>query len=128
MLDERNAFQPNMKSQEVMDMQSWNEKTFAKFTYLSDIQISQDDDKIAFTATKANIEDDKYESIVIVKFLAENNEKYIENASRPKISPDGRKIAVIVNDEKEKKQVIKVCNLFDTSCKKIGKFDLPIGG
>ncbi len=107
-------------------MKTWDEKTFAKFTYLNDIQISSDDNKIAFTATKANIKDDKYEPTVIVKFLSENIEKYIENTSRPKISPDGRKIAVVVNDEKEKNQFIKVCSLFDTSCKKVGKFDAVV--
>jgi hypothetical protein len=66
----------------------WNEKTFSKFAYLGDPRIRGS--KVAYVLTKANMKDNKYESTVVVEDLETGARRFVENASMPRISPDGK--------------------------------------
>ncbi len=99
----------------------WDEFTFTKFTYLGDIQISRDGKLIAYTATKANLEKDKYVSTVVVHDLENSSTKYIDNASSPRISPDGEKIIVARTGEDSKKTELLLYELETLSNTKIGE-------
>ena len=45
----------------------WNEKTFAKFTYLQDVAISNDGSMVAYVLRKANLKENKYENKIVIE-------------------------------------------------------------
>ncbi|MCD6324589.1 MAG: S9 family peptidase [Desulfurococcales archaeon] len=106
-----------------MDLK-WNEVAFTKFTYLGDIQISRDGKFIAYTLTKADINKDKYLSTVVIHQLSSGSKKYIDNASMPRISPDGREVLVTRPDETTKKTEILLYEVETLSNTKIAEVDM----
>ncbi|HIP74883.1 MAG TPA: S9 family peptidase, partial [Thermococcus paralvinellae] len=78
----------------------WDEKTFAKFSYLSDVRISKDGKQIAYVLTKANLKDNKYENTIIVEDIESGVRKFVENASMPRLSPSGTKMSFVRSNEK----------------------------
>lgn len=95
----------------------WNEKTFSKFAYLSDPRIRGN--LIAYTLTKANMKENRYESTVVVENLEDGTRRFIENASMPRISPDGRKLAFTRANEEKKETEIWVADVRTLSAKKV---------
>jgi len=95
----------------------WNEKTFSKFAYLGDPRIRGE--FIAYTLTKVNMDDNKYESTVVVENLENGSRRFVENASMPRISPDGRKLAFTRPNEDKKAMEIWVVELETLSSKKV---------
>ena len=94
----------------------WNEKTFTKLTYLSDVRISPDG-KIAYVLTKANLNRNKYETTVVVE--KDGIRRYIENATTPRFSPDGNKLIFTKKDEKNKSSLVYVMDLRSMSSRKV---------
>lgn len=75
-------------------MESWNENSYVALDTPSEVKISPDGSRVAYTLTKADLKGDKYETSVIVLGTADNNQQItIENASMVRFSPDGWKIA-----------------------------------
>ncbi|WP_297523084.1 S9 family peptidase [Thermococcus sp.] len=95
----------------------WNEKTFSRFAYLGDPRISGD--FVAYTLTKVNMEDNKYESTVVVENLEKGSRRFVENASMPRISPDGKKLAFTRFNDDKKATEIWVAELENLSSKKV---------
>jgi len=95
----------------------WNHETFSKFAYLGDPRIQGN--LIAYTLTKANMKDNKYESTVVVEDLETDSRRFIENASMPRISPDGRKLAFTRFNEEKKETEIWVADIQTLSAKKV---------
>jgi len=95
----------------------WNEKTFSKFAYLGDPRIRGN--FVAYTLTKANMKEDKYESTVVVEDIETGARRFIENASMPRISPDGKKLAFMRSNEEKKESEIWVADLSTLSAKKV---------
>ncbi|AAL80442.1 S9 family peptidase [Pyrococcus furiosus DSM 3638] len=95
----------------------WNEKTFAKFAYLSDPRTKGE--LVAYVLTKANLKDNKYENTIVIENLKNNARRFIENATMPRISPDGKKIAFMRANEEKKVSEIWVADLETLSSKKI---------
>ena len=95
----------------------WNEKTFSKFAYLGDPRIRGG--FVAYTLTKANMEDNRYESTVVVESLETRARRFVENASMPRISPDGRKLAFTRFNEEKKSTEIWVADLETLSAKRV---------
>ncbi len=77
----------------------WDEKTFSKLVYLSDPRI--ENRFVAYVITKASMKKNKYESTVVVH-SPDGERRFLENASMPRISPDGKKIAFTRKGEDEK--------------------------
>ncbi|ASJ17460.1 peptidase S9 [Thermococcus chitonophagus] len=95
----------------------WNEKTFTKFAYLGDPRTKGN--LAAYVLTKANLESNKYESTIVIEDLETGKRKYIENASMPRISPDGKRIAFMRANEEKKKSEIWVADIETLTAKKV---------
>ncbi len=100
-------------------MAGWDEKTFTRLSYLSDVRVSSRGD-IAYVLTKASLEKDKYENTVVIE--GEDGRRFVEDAAMPRFSPSGRKMTFTRADEKEKKTVLFLLDLRSMSYKKIGEF------
>ncbi len=75
-------------------MAGWDERTFSRFVYLSDVRISGDGLLVAYVMSRADMEADKYRSTVVVESLRDGSRRFIEDASMPRFSPSGSKISV----------------------------------
>ncbi|NJE04124.1 S9 family peptidase [Thermococcus sp. MV11] len=95
----------------------WNEKTFSRFAYLNDPRI--EGSKVAYTLTKVNMKDNKYESTIVVEDLETGSRRFIENASMPRLSPDGRKLAFTRFNEEKKETEVWVADVQTLSAKKV---------
>ncbi|WP_297481050.1 S9 family peptidase [Thermococcus sp.] len=95
----------------------WDEKTFSHFAYLNDPRI--EGEKIAYTLTKVNMKEDKYESTVVVENLETDSRRFIENASMPRLSPDGKKLAFTRPNEEKKETEVWVAELETMSSKRV---------
>lgn len=95
----------------------WNDKTFSKFAYLGDPRIRGS--KVAYVLTKVNMKDNKYESTVVVEDLESGARRFVENASMPRISPDGKKLAFMRSNEEKKESEIWVADMETLSAKKV---------
>ncbi|WP_048151114.1 alpha/beta hydrolase family protein [Palaeococcus ferrophilus] len=95
----------------------WDENTFSKFAYLGDPRIRKN--FVAYTLTKARMKDDRYESTVVVEDLETGARRFIENASMPRISPDGKKLAFMRPNEEKKESEIWVADTNTLSAKKV---------
>ncbi|MCD6510672.1 MAG: S9 family peptidase [Thermoprotei archaeon] len=101
-------------------MIKWDEKTFTRFTYLSDVRVSSKGD-IAYVMTKANLEKDRYENTVVIEG-SDGSRKFIEDATMPRFSPSGEKLTFARLDEQQKKTTLFLLDLRSMSFKKIGEF------
>jgi len=95
----------------------WNEKTFSKFAYLNSPRI--EGNKIAYVLTKVNMKENQYESTVVVEDLETGSKRFIENASGPRLSPDGRKLAFTRSNKEKKETEVWVAELETMSAKKV---------
>ncbi len=95
----------------------WDEKTFSRFAYIGDPRIRKG--FVAYTLTKANLDEDKYENTVVVEDLETGSRRFVENASMPRISPDGKKLAFMRPNEEKKTSEIWVADLKTLSAKKV---------
>ncbi|AEC52125.1 hypothetical protein PNA2_1210 [Pyrococcus sp. NA2] len=95
----------------------WDEKTFTKFAYLSDPRTKGN--LVAYVLTKANLDSNKYENTVVIENLEDGSRKFIEDASMPRISPDGKKIAFMRFNEEKKTAQIWVADIKTLSAKKV---------
>ena len=96
---------------------NWDENTFSKFVYVSDVRISANGEKIAYVMTKANLEDNKYESTVVVEDLKSGKKGYFKDASMPRMSPDGK--SILVKRSADKKTQLYLINLETMTERKI---------
>ncbi|AHF81145.1 alpha/beta hydrolase family protein [Thermococcus paralvinellae] len=97
----------------------WNEKTFAKFSYLSDVRISKDGKQIAYVLTKANLKDNKYENTIVIEDLESGVRKFVEDASIPRFSPSGTKMSFVRPNEEKKISELWLVDLRSMSAKKL---------
>ena len=95
----------------------WDEKTFSRFAYIGDPRIRKG--FVAYTLTKANLDEDKYENTVVVEDLETGSRRFVEDASMPRISPDGKKLAFMRPNEEKKTSEIWVADLETLSAKKV---------
>ncbi|WP_297092854.1 S9 family peptidase [Thermococcus sp.] len=95
----------------------WDEKTFSKFAYLGDPGIRES--LVAYTLTKASLKENKYESTVVVEDLETGARRFIENASMPRLSPDGKKLAFTRFNEEKKESEIWVADVQTLSSKRV---------
>lgn len=102
-----------------MNKIEWNENTFSKFAYLSDPRIAKDGKSIAYVLTKTNLKQNKYENTVVIEELESKGRKFIENASMPRFSPTGRKLALVKPNEEKKNAEVWLYDLTSMSGKKI---------
>ena len=101
----------------------WDEKTFTKFTYLSDIRISHDSSIVTYTLTKADLEKDKYENTVVIEYLGERTRKYIDNASMARPSPNGKELLVVKTVERNHKSTILLYELETLTYRKLREYE-----
>ncbi len=99
----------------------WNEKTFGRFVYVSSVSIADDGRTVSFLITKANFEKDKYENTIVIKDAYTETEKYINDATLPKISPNGKWIAFVRN--KDKKSFLCVADTYTLSERKLCEYE-----
>ncbi len=97
----------------------WNEKAFSKFIYLSDVRISKNGEKVAYVLTKANIDENRYESTVVVHNLKTGGKAYIKDSSMPRLSPNGKNL--IVKRAQDKRTELWLIDLEKMSERKIAK-------
>ena len=83
----------------------WNENTFAKFVYLDDVRISWNGEKVAYTLTKANLDKNRYESTVVIEDLKDGSKRFVQDASMPRLSPDGKKLAVVKKGKDKESEI-----------------------
>ncbi|WP_297421850.1 alpha/beta hydrolase family protein [Thermococcus sp.] len=95
----------------------WDEKTFSRFAYLGDPRINGS--LAVYTLTKANMEDNKYESTIVIENLKTGSRRFVDNASMPRISPNGRKLAFMRSNEEKKASEIWVADLQTLSAKRV---------
>ncbi len=95
----------------------WDERTFSRLAYLGDPRIREN--LVAYVLTKANLDEDKYENTVVVENLKTGSRRFVENASMPRLSPDGKKLAFMRSNEEKKTGEIWVADLETLSSKKV---------
>ncbi len=95
----------------------WNEKTFSRFAYLNDPRI--EGSKVAYTLTKVNTKDNRYEITVVVEDLETGSRRFVENASMPRLSSNGKKLAFTRLDEEKKETEVWIAELETMSAKKV---------
>ncbi len=96
----------------------WNEKTFGKFVYLSDVQVSSDG-LIAYVLTKVNFNENKYENTIVLERNKER--KYVSNALMPRFSPCGKKLTYIRKDDEGKKVELYLLDINSLSSRKLAE-------
>lgn len=97
----------------------WDENTFAKFAYLSDVKISKDGKRIAYVLTKANMKDNKYENTIVIEEIDSGERKYVENATMPRFSPSAHKLTFVRPNEEKKTSELWLVDLRSMSAKKL---------
>ncbi|AEH24767.1 alpha/beta hydrolase family protein [Pyrococcus yayanosii] len=95
----------------------WNEKTFSKFAYLGDPRIK--DDRVAYVLTKANLKNNRYENTVVIEDIKAGTKRFIENATMPRFSPDGKRLAFMRLNEEKKTSEIWIADVETLSTKKV---------
>ncbi len=96
----------------------WSEDTFAKFTYLQDIDLSNDG-LVAYVLRKANLKENKYENTVVIEDPESGVRRYIEDATMPRFSPDGKKILYLRVDEEKKRSDLYIADLATMTSKRL---------
>jgi len=94
----------------------WDEKTFGKFVYLSDIRVSPKG-LIAYVLTKVNFSDNKYENTIVIE--QDGLRKFVKDALMPRFSPDGRRLTYVKRLEDKEKFELYVCDIDTLSSRKI---------
>jgi len=107
-------------------MGSWDSKTFTRLTYLSDVNISKDGRLVAYTATRANMEKDRYDTTIVIHSLTEGGRMFIDGASMPRISPDGTKLLSVKPLEEGKKSALMLHDLRSLSGHRLRQYDAII--
>ncbi len=102
-----------------MDKLEWNEKTFTKFSYVDDVRITKDGERIAYVLTKVNMEKNRYEKTIVIEELATGERKFIEDAYMPRFSPNGNLMTFLKPSDDKKKQELWVLDVRTMSGKKI---------
>lgn len=97
----------------------WNEKTFTNFSQLSDIRITKSGKKVAYVQTKANLEKDEYKHTIVIEKLATGERNYIQDASNPRFSPNGKQLTFTKKDEDEEVNKLMLMDLRSMSAKKL---------
>ncbi len=97
----------------------WDEKTFAKLVNLNDVAISQDGKLIAYVVKRVNLKENKYESTLVIEDFKGNKRRYVEDATMPRFSPDGKKMLYLRVDEERKKSDLYLLELESITFKKL---------
>ncbi len=97
----------------------WKEDAFTRFSYLQDVSITRDGTLVAYVLRKANMKENKYENTVVIETLLEGRRKYVEDATMPKFSPDGKKMLYLRVDEDKKKSDLYLLDLDSMTSKRL---------
>ncbi len=97
----------------------WKEDSFTRFSYLQDVSITRDGTLVAYVLRKANMKENKYENTVVIETLLEGKRKYVEDATMPKFSPDGKKMLYLRVDEDKKKSDLYLLDLDSMTSKRL---------
>ena len=97
----------------------WDEKTFAKFSYLNNVAISRDGNLVAYVLKKVNMKENKYENTIVIEDLKNGRRRYVEDAVNPKFSPDGKKMLYLHTDEEKKKSDLYLLEIDTMTSKKL---------
>ncbi|AGB04958.1 dipeptidyl aminopeptidase/acylaminoacyl peptidase [Aciduliprofundum sp. MAR08-339] len=97
----------------------WKEDSFTRFSYLQDVSITRDGTLVAYVLRKANMKENKYENTVVIETLLEGGRKYVEDATMPKFSPDGKKMLYLRVDEDKKKSDLYLLDLDSMTSKRL---------
>lgn len=97
----------------------WDEKTFTRFTYLNDLRLSNNGEQVAYVVTKPNLDKDEYKKTIVIESLANDEKKYIQDASFPRFAPNGRKLTFVRSKEEEKTKELMLVDLHTMSTKKL---------
>jgi dipeptidyl aminopeptidase/acylaminoacyl peptidase len=66
---------------------------------------------VAYVLRKVNMKENKYENTVVIEDLSTGKRRYVEDASMPKFSPDGKKMLYLRVDEEKKKSDLYLLEL-----------------
>ncbi len=97
----------------------WKEDTFAKFSYLQDVAITNDGNMVAYVLRKVNMKENKYENTLVIEGLEDGKRRYVEDASMPKFSPDGKKMLYLRVDEEKKKSDLYLLEIETMTSKRL---------
>ena len=97
----------------------WDEKTFSKFTYLENVSITRQGDKVAYVTKRINLKDNKYENTIVIENLKTGERRYVDDAVMPKFSPDGKKMLYLRIDEEKKKSDLYLLEIENMTSKKL---------
>ncbi len=97
----------------------WSEDTFVKLAYLQDVNQSSDGGRVAYVLRKANLEENRYENTVVIEDLHSKSRRYVEDATMPRFSPDGKKMLYLRVDEDKKKSDLYLLDVESMSAKRL---------
>ncbi|HII54455.1 TPA: S9 family peptidase, partial [Candidatus Aciduliprofundum boonei] len=97
----------------------WKEDTFAKFSYLQDVDITSSGSLVAYVLRKVNMKENKYENTMVIEDLESGKRRYVEDASMPKFSPDGKKMLYLRVDEDKKRSDLYLLELDTMTSKRL---------
>ncbi len=97
----------------------WKEDTFTKFSYLQDVALTNDGKLVAYVLRKVNMKENKYENTLVIEELSTGKRRYVEDASMPKFSPDGKKMLYLRVDEEKKKSDLYLLEIETMTSKRL---------
>ncbi len=97
----------------------WSEDSFKKFSYLQDVAISSDGSLVAYVLRKVDMKENKYENTLVIEELETGKRRYVEDASMPKFSPNGKKMLYLRMDEDKKKSDLYLLEIETMTSKRL---------
>ena len=112
-------FKKNKEIFYLVSIMRWDERTFSKFTYLENVSITRQGDRVAYVTRRVNLKENKYENTIVIENLKTGERRYVDDAVMPKFSPDGKKMLYLHMDEEKKKSDLYLLELENMTSKKL---------
>ncbi len=104
----------------------WDETTFSLFAYPADPRITKDGAFLAHSVTRINMRQNKYETAVAVDELSTGKRVQIENATMPRFSPSGKRLAFVRPSADGKSAELWLANTGTASTRKLAEIKAPL--
>ena len=104
----------------------WDDTSFSLFAYPADPRITKDGERVGHSVTRVNLKQNKYETAIVIDELSTGKSTQIENATMPRFSPSGKKLAFVRPSAEGKCSELWLANADATGLKKLAEVKTPL--